>query len=225
MSTGGKGYVSAPLGQLHYRDIGPHDSSVTLLLFHQSPQNLLQFGAIQNALAARGVRSIAVDTPGYGMSDQPDCIPTIGGLADNMLALFDAKGLEKAVVAGHHTGACIATALAARHPNRVAGIILHGCALFSPQEADEFRRAPEWPRKPVRDGSHLTHIFSKWPSAGDDADLAFKTWISASMFLQGPDIGHFAVYRYDMEADLRRVQAPGLIIAETEDMTHHMDER
>lgn len=227
MLTGGKGYVSAPLGQLHYRDVGPRDGRPPVLLFHQSPLTMVEFGAVQNSLAALGVRSIAVDTPGYGLSDQPSVLPTIGGLADNMLALLDHLGLESVVAAGHHTGACIATALSARHPQRVAAVILHGCPLYAEAEARAFRAHEEWDRAPRRDGGHLSFLFNDpevEPLMSDEA-LSTWTWMAVTMFLQGPDIGHWAVNRYAMAADLTKIAGPGLVITDLADPIQYMDER
>ncbi len=227
MLTGGKGYVSAPLGQLHYRDVGPRDGRAPVLLFHQSPLSMVEFGAVQNSLATLGVRSIAVDTPGYGLSDQPGVLPTIGGLADNMIALLDHMGLGTVVAAGHHTGACIAAALAARHPDRVAAVILHGCPLYTEDEARAFRAHPEWDRAPRRDGGHLSFLFSDpevEPLMSDEA-MPVWTWMAVTMFLQGPDIGHWAVNRYDMAADLKTIAVPGLVMSDLADLIQYMDER
>ena len=224
MLTGGKAYFSAPLGQLHYRDMGPRDARHTMLLLHQSPASMIEFGTMQTVLAARGIRSIIADTPGYGMSDQPDCLPSIGGFADNLVPLLDHLGLAQVVVGGHHTGASIAAALAARYPGRVAGLVLHGCPLYSAEYAEICRARPEWSRTPVRDGSHLSQIFSKKIEMRNEGDWMTYTWMSALMFLQGQDIGHWAVNRHDLAADLLRVRAPTLIITDEDDVTHKMDQ-
>jgi pimeloyl-ACP methyl ester carboxylesterase len=227
MLTGGKAYCTAPLGQLHYRDVGPRSARPPFLLIHQSPLSMVEFGAVQNSLADLGFRSIAVDTPGYGLSDQPGILPTIGGFADNLIALLDHLDLPRVVVGGHHTGACIATALAARHASRVAGVILHGCPLYTAEEAAAFRRHAEWDRTPRLDGAHLSLLFSDPEVLAllhEDA-LPVWTWMAVMMFLQGPDIGHWAVNRYDMARDLVRVRAPGMVLTDLEDHIHFMDHR
>lgn len=227
MLTGGKGYCNAPLGQLHYRDVGPRSARPPFLLIHQSPLSMVEFGAVQNSLAGLGFRSIAMDTPGYGLSDQPELLPTIGGFADNLVALLDHLQLPRVVVGGHHTGACIATALAARHPSRVAGVILHGCPLYSAEEAAAFRRQAEWDRTPRLDGSHLSFLFSDPDVRAllDEVAVPAWTWMAVMMFMQGPDIGHWAVNRHDMARDLAEVRAPGLVLTDLEDHIHFMDHR
>jgi pimeloyl-ACP methyl ester carboxylesterase len=226
MIIGGKGYATTPLGQLHYRDIGPRDARATILLLHQSPVSMIEFGFVQNSLAKLGIRSIAPDTPGYGMSDQPSILPSIGGFADNLVYLLDHLGLDKVVAAGHHTGACIATALAARYPERVSGVALHGCPVYTEEEARQHLERPEWDRTPKKDGSHLSQLFKSGNlKTRDEFEFAAWTWMSVTMFLQGPDIGHWAVNRYDMTTDLMALKCPGLIITEGEDVIHYMDKR
>jgi len=226
MLAGGKGYAPTPLGQVHYRDIGPRDARATMILFHQSPLSMVEFGAVQNSLAKLGIRSIATDTPGYGMSDQPAMLPSIGGFADNFVHVLDHLQIAEVVAAGHHTGACIATALAARHQSRVAGIVLHGCPVYTEEEAARFSAEEEWDRSPKSDGSHLSQLF-KWGGGKTltPNEALARTWMSVAMFLQGPDIGHWAVNRYDMTTDLKALNIPGLIITEKDDVIAYMDER
>ena len=222
--NGGKGYVEAPLGQTHFRDMGPQGDDSPLLLLHQCPQSMIEFAEVQNTLACIGRRSIAIDMPGYGLSDHPEVLPSIGGFADNLIAVLDRLGLQKVVVAGHHTGAAIASAIAARHPSRVIGAVLHGLPLYTAEEAALNREKTLWDCTPQPDGSHLSQLF-KWARIGDARELANLTWMSIGMLLQSRDIGHWAVDRYDLEADLIRIAAPALILSEVDDMTHHMDQR
>jgi hypothetical protein len=125
MLQGGKGYADAPLGQLHYRDIGPRDAPIPFLLIHQSPMSMVEFGAIQNSLAALGYRSVATDTPGYGLSDQPQILPTIGGLADNLVAVLDHLNL-------HRSGRPSPRPRRRRHSPWLSGLYARGGGGFPP---------------------------------------------------------------------------------------------
>jgi pimeloyl-ACP methyl ester carboxylesterase len=76
------------------------------------------------ALASR-FRVIAWDAPGYGESDPlPAEAPSADDYAGSLAALFDALGLEQAVLIGSSLGALVAGAFAARWPRRVGGLVL-----------------------------------------------------------------------------------------------------
>jgi pimeloyl-ACP methyl ester carboxylesterase len=225
--TGGKGYASTPLGQVHYRDIGPKDYDRPLVLLHQSPMSMIQFAEVQNEVARLGIRAITIDTPGYGSSDRPPHQPTIREFADNLVHVLDHLAIERAVVGGHHTGAQIAAAFTANHPSRALGVILHGAAQFTAEERAYYqsRMGKGQPRTPVADGSHLTRLMKFPMSSQEQAILDAKTWLSITSFIQGPDIGHWAAFHYDMLPDLQKIAVPGLILTDLEDDVHYIDVR
>jgi pimeloyl-ACP methyl ester carboxylesterase len=77
-----------------------------------------------DGLGAR-YRVIAWDAPGYGRSDAlVPAAPVAADYAATLAALWDALGLERAVVVASSLGALIAGAFAARWPARVAGLVL-----------------------------------------------------------------------------------------------------
>jgi pimeloyl-ACP methyl ester carboxylesterase len=87
-----KGYADGPFGQLHYMTAG---EGHPLLMTHQSPDSLVQFEPVMSLLADAGIQAIAVDIPGYGMSDTPDHPPSIAEYAQIAPAVLDHFGLEK----------------------------------------------------------------------------------------------------------------------------------
>ncbi|MEI9992535.1 MAG: alpha/beta hydrolase [Rhizomicrobium sp.] len=225
--AGGKGYVATPMGQVHYRLIGPSGAPVILLL-HQTPWSLIEFAGVQECLAARNIRSLAVDTPGYGMSDPPAGAPTIADYADNLIPVLDALKFERVVVAGHHTGAAIAAALAARHPDRVAGVILHGTPLYTDAERAQRLSAPEQSFELKPDGSHLSDYFRYIkPYAGGEPHAFVSTnWSVLNRYQAGVnDIAHIAVFRNDMARDLAAIRVPVLVLSDALDSLHAMDLR
>ncbi len=222
--AGGKGYASTPMGQLHYRDVGPRDYENPIVLMHQSPMSMIQFAGVQNAFTDLGVRSITVDTPGYGMSDLPSKQPTIEEYADNIVHLLDHLKLDKVVIAGHHTRSSIAASFAANHPDRTAAVILHGITLWTKERAEASLNRERTPRTPLADGSHLTRYFSALSSPPPrQAILDARTFLAMTAFGQGPDIGHYAAYKYDVEPDLRAINVSGLIFSDVQDVIHELD--
>ena len=224
---GGKGYVLAPLGQLHYRDVGPRSDPSPIILLHQSPMSMIQWGAVQNDLVTLGHRVITVDTPGNGLSDLPDHQPTIEEIADNLVALVDQLKLHKVVIGGHHTGAQIATAFTARHPDRVKALILHGSAMFSDQQLAEVEaqigKGTGTGRQPKADGSNFAR-----PGFGDPNDkrqelLDANAWLTITRYLTGPDIGHYAAFYYHMRPDIMKIKVPTLLLSDTGDEINAID--
>jgi 3-oxoadipate enol-lactonase len=69
-------------------------------------------------------RVLSWDMPGYGAS--PALNPmTFATLAEAVVAVLDAEGVGKATLVGHSMGGMIAQETVARHPERVAGLVLY----------------------------------------------------------------------------------------------------
>jgi class 3 adenylate cyclase/pimeloyl-ACP methyl ester carboxylesterase len=71
-------------------------------------------------------RLIRFDKRGTGLSDRPMQMATLEQRADDIRAVMDAVGLEKAVVLGASEGASMACMFAATHPERVQALITWG---------------------------------------------------------------------------------------------------
>src|SRR5215470_19431990 len=74
------------------------------------------------------VREILLDRRGFGLSDWPI---TTGGLSmelgmDDIRAVMDAAGSERAVLFGFDDGGAICTLFAASYPERVSALVLFG---------------------------------------------------------------------------------------------------
>lgn len=69
-------------------------------------------------------RLILYDARGTGLSDRPARPATIDDLAEDLVAVLDAVGSERAVILGWVDKAAAAIALAARHPERVEALVL-----------------------------------------------------------------------------------------------------
>lgn len=227
---GTKGYARTPLGQVHYRDHGASDGkNPPVLLLHQTPWFSVQYLRVQPLLAAAGFRTIAPDTPGYGMSDLPAQVPSIEDYADNLVAVLDHLGLQAVAVAGHHTGALIAAALAHRHPQRTRALVLHGLPFYTAEERASRLAQPHWAQAPKEGGAHLSDRFKMLGEriAPKGATLEGIHWSVMSFFLAGPTewYGHHAAYTYDAGPAVADIKAPTLLISNTDDTIHHMAAR
>jgi pimeloyl-ACP methyl ester carboxylesterase len=97
-----------------------------IVLVHGLLMNRGMFSRLGPALAARGNRAICVDLLGHGRSDQPDDLRlySMPLFAEQVVAVLDELGLERAVVGGTSLGANVALELAVRHPERVEGLFV-----------------------------------------------------------------------------------------------------
>ncbi len=76
-----------------------------------------------DALAARGLRVIAFDQPGFGLSDEPPDA-SLGFRTRFVPALMDALGLARAHLVGHSQSGRIAVSLALSQPERVGRAVV-----------------------------------------------------------------------------------------------------
>lgn len=70
-------------------------------------------------------RALALDFLGYGRSDKPrDFSYDLADQGDSLLALLDARGIERADLVAHSMGGVAAALFAMAHPDRVAALVL-----------------------------------------------------------------------------------------------------
>ena len=81
--------------------------------------------------AHHGFSILVPDLPGHGRSGGAP-LASIEAMADWIVALLDAVGVTRASLVGHSMGSLVALEAAARHPQRVAKIVLIGSALPMP---------------------------------------------------------------------------------------------
>jgi pimeloyl-ACP methyl ester carboxylesterase len=136
-------YTRCRFGQLHGRAAGA-GTSTPLLAFHQVPNSGQVFEAFL-PLIGTDRRGLALDTPGYGMSDPAPEPQSILDYADAMADAHQALALPPVDLLGYHTGAAIALALAARHPARVRRLLLVAVPVFSAAERASFGALPPIP--------------------------------------------------------------------------------
>jgi len=133
----------------------------TLVLLHQSPLSASQFLPAFGPLVAAGLRVVALDTPGFGASDPPPAPVSIVDHAEALLAVLAAVADGPVHLLGHHTGAMIGAALAARHPAALATLILNGVPLFDDAERAFFATFRFAPVEPRADGGHLVDAWQQ----------------------------------------------------------------
>lgn len=153
-----RGFRHLRHGDVHYRTAG--DGPVVLAL-HESPRSSLSLLPVIEALSHR-FQVIAPDTPGYGLSDPLSVeAPEMEDFLDAIADLLDDMGLKRVALYGAHTGAALATAFAARNPERVTAMVLDGLSAFTADEVEAFHTRYLTPYEPHWDGRHVAGLWSR----------------------------------------------------------------
>jgi pimeloyl-ACP methyl ester carboxylesterase len=102
------------------------DAALPAIVFIHGAQNDHSVWALQSRwFAHHGFGVLAVDLPGHGRSEGP-ALASVEAMADWLLALLSAAGVERALLAGHSMGSLVAMEASSRAPRRVSGLALLG---------------------------------------------------------------------------------------------------
>ena len=210
-----RGYADVAHGQLHYHE---HGEGEPVILLHQTPSSSTMFQRVMRAFPA-GYRLIAVDTPGFGLSDPPPRPPSsLSWYADALSGFLDALEIPRAHLVGHHTGANIAVEFAASYPARVDRLVASGLSqtVTSLQRFWKFSGITRW--EPDGDGEFLQRWpMSFLPGRCGDAQAFLSELISALQ--AGPNYwwAYNCVFEHPAAVRAAAVSAPTLLIVVTGD--------
>ncbi|WP_026917314.1 alpha/beta fold hydrolase [Gordonia shandongensis] len=124
-------WFDSSVGRVHYIDEG---EGPVIILCHGAPTWSFLYRHVVTDLA-RSFRCIAIDNPGFGLSDRPDGftyeISALSGVAGELIDHLD---LDDIIVAGHDWGGPIGLGAAVRRADRVRGVVAMN-TIFWPVEA------------------------------------------------------------------------------------------
>jgi pimeloyl-ACP methyl ester carboxylesterase len=121
-------------GQAAYVATGnraPDPAQPTVLFVHGTGQDHSIWVLPTRYFARHDRNVLAVDLPAHGRSGGSP-LETVEAIADWLIEVLDAAGLDKAAIVGHSLGSLAAIAAAARYPDRVRAIALVGSTLPMP---------------------------------------------------------------------------------------------
>jgi pimeloyl-ACP methyl ester carboxylesterase/class 3 adenylate cyclase len=172
-------------------------------------------------------RLIVFDKRGTGLSDPVplEDLPTLEVRMEDLRAVMDAVGSERAVLMGHSEGGNMSTVFAASHPKRVDGLILIGSYA---------RRRPSedypWAPTPERRAEEIADVEANWGVSDREAailapsraaDAAFQTWLRRYFRLSASPRAAAALLKMNTEIDvtgvLGTITAPTLLLYRIED--------
>jgi pimeloyl-ACP methyl ester carboxylesterase len=221
-----RAYADGPFGQIHFQYAA---EGRPLILLHQAIMSSGQFDNVFAPLQAHGLRPIAIDMPGFGMSDAPAEAPTIEDYAKAVIPVLDALGIDKAAIAGHHTGSLVATEVANAHRDRIDAVIIAGPMIISEQERAEGMNGLVAAERAFTAKPHGEHFveFAKireWlAEPAPVSDERISDYVTAAMLAYHKGAywyGHHAAYTYHHDEPLKALTQPTLLLTNTGDMTH-----
>ena len=118
------------VGSIAYREAVPDGQARgEALLVHGYPESSMMWVAVLEALAAQGVRAVALDLPGAG--DSPPDLPRTWERQVEALESFRAGvRLERPALVTHDWGGLVGLWWACEHPDRVAALVLSDTGFF-----------------------------------------------------------------------------------------------
>ncbi|NKI98269.1 alpha/beta hydrolase [Novosphingobium sp. SG707] len=225
-----RAYADGPFGQIHYQYASGNlaGGARPLVLLHQAIMASGQFDHVFAPLIAHGFAPIAIDMPGFGLSDAPPAAPAIADYARCVVPVLDALGVGRAAVAGHHTGALVGTEFALAAPDRIEALVIHGPMILPDEERKAFTDdicAREIAFAARAEGAHFVEVarIRERLSQGRIAPDRITDYVVQAMqaYRMGAyAYGHGAAFAYDHTAPLQRLALPVLILSNTGDMTH-----
>ncbi|MFG2227834.1 alpha/beta fold hydrolase [Streptomyces sp. NPDC048644] len=103
----------------------PHGSGHGILLAHGATGSIADnFASLIPPLAASGHTVVAPDYPGSGTTPRAGGPLSLDALADALVAEAVAAGVETFTLVGYSLGTAVSVRAAARHPERVRGLVL-----------------------------------------------------------------------------------------------------
>ena len=125
---GTAGSVTTPAGTIRYWECG---EGTPIVFVHGLLANSLLWRKVLPPLAA-DVRCIVPDWPlgAHAEAMHADADLTPPGLVRIIVATLDALGLDRVVLVGNDTGGALCQMVAARHPDRVAALVLTNCDAY-----------------------------------------------------------------------------------------------
>lgn len=186
------------------------DAGPALLCLHGAGGSHRHWGAFLTGLSDIA-RVYAVDLPGHGRSAPPGR-SSIDDYVDFTIALLDALGLERAILAGHSMGGAIALSAAAAHPGRVSGLILVSTSArlrVLPALISGLERDPD---------AAIAQLVAMLYAAEAPAEL--RATGAAELRACDPLVTRddfIACDGFDIRPRLPAIQAPALVIAGSED--------
>lgn len=177
-------------------------------------------------------RVILFDKRGTGLSDRIVELSTLEERMDDIRAVMDAVGSQKAILFGHSEGGCVSALFAATYPNRVVSLISFG--IFAKR-----RYSPDYPWAPTEEERQRVHdmIDNSWGSGemqletlapSKANDKTFMDWLANYLRSGASPSAALVLTKMNTEVDivnvLSSIRVPTLMMQRTHDIDVKIEE-
>lgn len=164
---------------------------------------------------------VVPDLRGHGLSPAPEGAYSLTGMADDVVALWDALGVATSDVVGLSLGGFVAQHLAFEQPDRVGRLVLADTTSAYPQEAsaawpERIRLVSESGIAPLVPATLERWFTAGWRAARPDRVAAVGRTLEATSRAGYIGCCH-AIAGLDTRARLATVRAPTLVIVGAQD--------
>lgn len=168
-------------------------------------------------------RVVLHDQRGTGRSSHVP-VKSVEQMAEDALAVMDAAGIDKAFYLGHSTGGAIGTALALKHPDRIAGLVINA----STTHGDAYRHKLLGLRRILlemdRPDAYASYtsllLYPPW-YINQNAERLAADEAAAAKTLGGAEVQGSrldAILAFDPRADLPKLAVPTLVLCAKDDI-------
>lgn len=219
-------FAPARGARIHYTVVGDRQGPAVVLLQGLGLSSRFWFD-VPEILASDPASPrlvVTLDNRGTGKSDKPRGVWTMGTMADDVVAVLDDAGIDRAFLVGISMGGMIAQHCALRHPSRVRGLVLlattAGFLAGALPEARALLRLLSLPFGGRRASKNLVRLLlpeSKWDRAGE----IFRDWPKAMRddpTAPATFAAHlFAASTHLVGSRLRHIECPVIVVAGKDD--------
>jgi class 3 adenylate cyclase len=162
-------------------------------------------------------RLIRFDKRGTGLSDRPGLVPDLETRMDDMRAVMDAAGSERAATLGYSEGGPMAILFAATYPERTSSLVLYGTYAKRLRSKDY-----PWAPTPAERRTYAEEIEHRWAFSADlermcpSADPPMARWWEARARAAASPGAARALIEMNSQIDVRdvlgSVRVPTLVL-------------
>jgi pimeloyl-ACP methyl ester carboxylesterase len=175
-------------------------------------------------------RLIRFDKRGTGLSDRPGGIPDLETRMDDVRAVMDAVGSERAALFGYSEGGPMCCLFAATYPDRTTALILYGTYAKRTDPDDDYPWAATWEKRQA----YADQVEREWGFESDlgtmapNADAPLTAWWrSRARASASPGAARALVLmnsRIDVRGVLPTIRVPTLVLHRGGDLDSRLEE-